>query len=315
MTKLSKIKPGDFVRFLNEKQEGVVTDITGNLAYVSVEGDFSIPVQLNELVKVEQHFAAKKGIIPDEKSVQNVPSGIFLAFERITESQLQIQVHNTVCDVLQLAWYEHSSKVYTLKKYGEIRRNESLSMYKINLDDFAMWPEFVLQQNWIFSTIDEPPKCCVNRLSFSAKTFHSALKHCFFLNKQAYVFQIDDKTPPPNLEKLSEHHFDTAHTPAEIRLSKPDPVIDLHIEKLAPNEAFTLTEYQILQRQMDTVKSALEGAIVNNMSELIMIHGVGKHVLKSKIIKYATELTHVHVKCTPADPIKYGGGATKLEIS
>jgi len=53
MSSINKIKRGDFVRFLNEKQEGVVTDITGNIAHVSVEGDFSIPVQINELVKVE----------------------------------------------------------------------------------------------------------------------------------------------------------------------------------------------------------------------------------------------------------------------
>lgn len=315
MSNINKIKRGDFVRFLNEKQEGVVTDITGNIAHVSVEGDFSIPVQINELVKVEQHNSVKTEAIADERASQNIPSGIFLAFERISDSMLSILVHNSGCDILQLAWYEHSQKNYVLKKFGEIKRNESLVLYQINLENFADWPEFVIQQNQLFNTSNEEPVCCVKRFTFHAKSFHAAFKHCFFLNKQAYLFQLDEKTPLPDVVKLKEHIFDTTQAAPEIRLTKPNPVIDLHIEKLAPTEASRLTEYQILQLQMDALKTAVEGAIVNDMQELIVIHGVGKHVLKNKLMKYVNEITHVNVKCLPADSVKYGGGATRLEIS
>lgn len=303
------------MRFLNEKQEGVVTDIIGNIAHVSVEGDFSIPVQINELVKVEQPISAKTKTVADEQASQNTPTGIFVAFERIADSLLRILIHNSSCDILQLAWYENNKQTYTLKKHAEVRRNDTLVLYQIHLENFADWPEFVIQQNQLFNTSDKEPLCCVKRLTFHAKSFHAAFKHCFFLNKQAYLFQLDEKTPLPDLGKLREHNFDATPASVEIRITKPEPVIDLHIEKLSPNEAHRLTEYQILQRQMDAFKESLEGAIVNNMQELVVIHGVGKNVLKNKILKYAAEITNVHIKCTPADFVKYGGGATKLEIS
>ena len=47
-------KIGDYVRFLNEKQEGVVTRIIDHqLVGVTIDGDFEITVLANEIVLVQ----------------------------------------------------------------------------------------------------------------------------------------------------------------------------------------------------------------------------------------------------------------------
>lgn len=48
------LKPGDKVRFLNEKGEGIVTRIVGNnMVHVAIEEGFEFPVLAAELVKIE----------------------------------------------------------------------------------------------------------------------------------------------------------------------------------------------------------------------------------------------------------------------
>lgn len=54
-----ELKPGDKVRFLNEKGEGVVTRQVNNvMVYVAIEEGFEVPVMVNELVKIEHGGAA-----------------------------------------------------------------------------------------------------------------------------------------------------------------------------------------------------------------------------------------------------------------
>lgn len=53
------LKPGDKVRYLNEKGEGVVTRVLNNvMVYVAIEEGFEVPVMINELVKIEHSGAA-----------------------------------------------------------------------------------------------------------------------------------------------------------------------------------------------------------------------------------------------------------------
>ncbi|MDD3743902.1 MAG: DUF2027 domain-containing protein [Lentimicrobiaceae bacterium] len=54
-----ELKPGDKVRFLNEKAEGVVTRILNNvMVNVAIEDGFEVPVMVNELVKIDHGGAA-----------------------------------------------------------------------------------------------------------------------------------------------------------------------------------------------------------------------------------------------------------------
>lgn len=87
--------------------------------------------------------------------------------------------------------------------------------------------------------------------------------------------------------------------------------IDLHIEKLVPHFR-GMSNFDILNIQMDTVKHKLEFAIKNRLPKLVFIHGVGEGVLKSEIEFFLGRYDQVIFQ--EANFQKYGFGATEVYI-
>ena len=87
--------------------------------------------------------------------------------------------------------------------------------------------------------------------------------------------------------------------------------VDLHIEKLV--KSFSgMSNFDILNMQMDTVKHKLEFAIKNRLPKMVLIHGVGEGVLKSEIEFFLSRYDNVVFQ--EANFQKYGFGATEVYI-
>ena len=82
--------------------------------------------------------------------------------------------------------------------------------------------------------------------------------------------------------------------------------VDLHIEKLVPNKN-GLSNYDILNIQMDTAKRQMDFAIRNRIPKLVLIHGVGEGVLKSELDFLLRKYENISVQ--EANYQKYGQGA------
>ncbi|RBA28188.1 Smr/MutS family protein [Flavobacterium tibetense] len=87
--------------------------------------------------------------------------------------------------------------------------------------------------------------------------------------------------------------------------------VDLHIEKLVQNFR-GMSNFDILNIQMDTVKHKLEFAIKNRLPKMVLIHGVGEGVLKSEIEFFLSRYDNVVFQ--EANFQKYGFGATEVYI-
>lgn len=87
--------------------------------------------------------------------------------------------------------------------------------------------------------------------------------------------------------------------------------VDLHIEKLVPSFK-GMSNYDILNIQMDTAKGQLDFAIRNRMQKLVFIHGVGEGVLKSELEFMLGRYEQVSFQ--EASFQKYGFGATEVYI-
>lgn len=85
--------------------------------------------------------------------------------------------------------------------------------------------------------------------------------------------------------------------------------VDLHIEKLVPNKN-GLSNYDILNIQMDTAKRQMDFAIKNRIPKLVLIHGVGEGVLKSELDFLLRKYENITVK--EANYQKYGQGAMEV---
>ena len=102
----------------------------------------------------------------------------------------------------------------------------------------------------------------------------------------------------------------TAKVPAKERnVAKME--VDLHIHQLVPSSK-GMTNYDMLNIQLDTAKRQLEFAIRKRIQKVVFIHGVGAGVLKEEL-NYLFK-RYENVKYYDADYQKYGSGATEVYI-
>ena len=86
--------------------------------------------------------------------------------------------------------------------------------------------------------------------------------------------------------------------------------VDLHINQLVENTT-EMTNYEMLNLQINTAKRKLEYAINNNIQKVVFIHGIGEGVLKSELHFL---LKKYPVQSYDASYQKYGFGATEVHI-
>ncbi len=91
----------------------------------------------------------------------------------------------------------------------------------------------------------------------------------------------------------------------------PKMEVDLHIHQLTKSFK-NLSNYQMLDLQLETAKRQLEFAIRKRIQKVVFIHGVGEGVLKEEL-NYLFK-RYENVKYYDADYQKYGLGATEVYI-
>ncbi len=93
--------------------------------------------------------------------------------------------------------------------------------------------------------------------------------------------------------------------------------IDLHIEELVEDHSY-MSNFDILQRQMQTCRMFIERAIRLKAKKAVLIHGKGEGVLRNEIYTYLNRLEntkHIKMEYHEASYASYGvGGATEVRF-
>lgn len=92
----------------------------------------------------------------------------------------------------------------------------------------------------------------------------------------------------------------------------PKMEVDLHIHQLTKSTK-GLTNFDMLNIQLDAAKRQLEFAINKRIQKVVFIHGVGEGVLKEEL--HYLFGRYSNVSYSDADYKKYGLGATEVYIS
>ena len=111
-------------------------------------------------------------------------------------------------------------------------------------------------------------------------------------------------------EKVTKKH----HRVNTEKKSRKDEVVlevDLHIEKLV-KKFNHLSNFDILNLQVDTARSQLEFAIKNRIPKVVFIHGMGEGVLKTELDFLFGRYNEIIYQ--DANYRKYGLGATEVYI-
>ncbi len=317
---MTKIKLGDRVRFVNENMQGVVTKIDGNTAGVTIEDDFEIPVLLNEIVRIQDIVEKPK----EEKPVTSKPhfvkihSGIHIAFDKINDTNFELKLHNSETDWIYVAVYLYKNKQYELFCQSPVELESSITLTKLNIEDFNTWNQLLFQVTFIENKHQNNLRNqLIRAFKITQKEFFAAFKNCYFLGRQAITFRLDDPLSTLDLQKLQQRDFSE---PVNERSVKPAThslsgnIIDLHAEKLMQNHA-ALPASQILDVQLEAMAKALEAAYIGKQQSVIFIHGVGNHFLKNKLRNYLTKQKQWVKEVKDADMLKFGGGATEVILN
>ena len=111
-------------------------------------------------------------------------------------------------------------------------------------------------------------------------------------------------------EKIVKNHH-RVNTEKKSRKEEFVLEVDLHIEKLVKSFKH-LSNFDILNIQVDTARGQLEFAIKNRIPKIVFIHGMGEGVLKAEL-EYLFG-RYPEISFQDANYRKYGLGATEVYV-
>ncbi|SMC00526.1 Smr protein/MutS2 [Hymenobacter roseosalivarius DSM 11622] len=360
---------GDRVRLLTGREEGIITRLLANdLVEVAIDNDFTIPVLRREVVVVaaeEQKafgqsaasvaaerqaaasaprpdFASQKPDAPasnnlggkkadKEPEPPRAQKGLYLALSHQSPELLAVQlINNTDTDLLFTYGEEREEKYRGLLSDKLGPKEASKPLAHLHLKDFEQWPAAVVQLLPHRLNGDTAFELLTKRLSFRANSFYTSRQPAPILQKETYLFQLDEKPAAPIApEKLAEKLQAqlTGNAPAKPAAVVPIPEpaktilppsheVDLHLEQLNP-DAVTLdpplTNTAILRLQLDAFEDALSRALATNMHEIVFIHGTGNGTLRKEIHKNLSRNRDIKF-FEDAQKEKFGYGATLVRL-
>ncbi len=311
-----KYKLGDFVRFVDEKMEGHVTRIFDEqMIGVTGEDDFEIPVLASKVTTVHGYNQHEENNRDTNNAVINaagtfITKGISIAVtnDNKARSVVHFTLINDTSFQLLFALTTKSGDKYKGEFSSIVQPLTAAKIYSAQLADLQIWPEFIIQALYFTPVNQEPLPPLVVKQKFKAKDFSGSKKQVPLTGEQGWLLQLDGQEVVIDAKKLKESFFETAEE--KLKIDRPASEIDLHIEKLREDYRF-LNSGEILTIQVTCFNKMLDAAIVNQMPEIVFIHGAGNGILRHELHKVLSKHPKIQT-FMDARKEKFGYGATKV---
>lgn len=322
---------GDKVRLLHGREEGVITRLLpGNQLEMEIEDGFRIPVMRSEVVvispleqvrfKKDETNAKSEGLfVPAARNPVLSEKGIYLSFVPVNDREATVYLVNNTDWSLPFTFQTTDGQQITGVKAGLLSAKTHDRVSVVFFQEFEKWPTFVV--SLLFLREGKMPEMppMVKAIRCRAQSFYSKKAKTPLLNRDGYVFHIDDTQQAsvpaiPNKDlgqQIREKMLDKEVTSKTLSPA-PAAVLDLHIEQLE-REFKKLSNAQILNIQLTAFEDALERAISNGMNEITFIHGTGNGTLRDELHRRLGK--HPNVRFfKDAQKEKFGYGATLVSI-
>jgi len=333
LTTLNNMNIGDKVRLVHGKEEGVIyAFLPGNVVEIEIEDGFRIPVLRNEIVTispVEAHLMQKTPDGPklapqSEKVISRqavfAEKGIYIAFISVNDRAVILHLINNTDWTLPFTVSKQMDQLQTGITAGVLLPRTSHKITELIMNDFETWPVFNFTMLYYRSGNFALRSPFERKMKCRAQTFYKSKKQAPVLNKEGFVFQLDDEEVfKKEGTKVKENLSDDLRNSlmggadvAKIVLEKPEKIIDLHIGKIT-GDFSRLSNEEILKKQLGAFENGLELAIANGMEEITFIHGVGNGVLRDELHRRLSKNQHVQY-FKDAQKEKFGYGATLVKF-
>ncbi len=309
------MKIGDKVRLIHGKEQGrIVRIIDQKQVEVEIEDGFRIPALRSELVVVaseESNLTADQTTASDLVAVHKW-NGIYLAFTQFNDQVYELNLINDTSYKAYFVIGEEKETQYQGVFSGQMEKESFVKLLEVSIKDFDQWPEYLLQL--VFFSYGEsafrPP--LMKKIRFRSATFFKSKKLAPVLNKEAFLFRVDQDAVKVDVKMMEENMSEGAKAGAVISISRPAKEIDLHIEKLSDQSA-GMSNSAMLALQLNEFQKNLENAFATGMEEIVFIHGVGNGVLKKEIHKLLSSNKNIKF-FQDAQKEKFGYGATLVRL-
>ncbi len=324
---------GDKVRLVHGKEEGVIyAFLPGNVVEIEIEDGFRIPVLRNEIVTISPVEAQRMQKTSDSSKLaaqsDNIVSrqavfaekGIYAAFVSVNDKTVILHIINNTDWTLPFSVTKQADQLNTGIAGGVLLPRTSQKLIELEMKDFEVWPLFDFVMLYYRSGSYAARAPFEKKMKCRAQSFYKSKKQAPVLNKEAFVFQLDDEENFKKEEtKIKESIADDLRNSLmggteveKIVLEKPERILDLHIQKIT-DEYLRLSKDEILSKQIGTFENGLERAIANGMEEITFIHGAGNGVLRDEIHRRLSKNQHVQY-FKDAQKEKFGYGATLVKL-
>ena len=333
-----KFSIGDPVYIISNKEEGVIEEFIGkDMASVLVNGksyyvyleDMEHPYLRWFLSKNQKE--KKKTPYIDQLSVEKnferkavLPTGIYLVcmpvykldgFDEVVE-KVKVFFYN---ETFYQYRFEYSCKVQGAQVFNldsDLLPESEFYLHDVAFEEMAKSPIF----NFRFVDEKDAKLDNENLLTIKPKKLFEKIDEIKYANNAFFYFLLFEKLtirekktnilPESNWKMPQQNVKETRHFSFEEVLKTSGAEIDLHIEKLVPDFR-GLSSGEILSIQLHECQRAVDLAYATHQRSLIIIHGIGKGVLKTEISLLLNQTKGVKEYVNEYD-VRYGYGATKV---
>jgi hypothetical protein len=328
-----KFSIGDRVVLKQTGEEGHVTAyINKEMIEVEVNGT-TFPVYIEEIEHpylkwfTEKKTVAKKTVIPEQLPVEKeklrpkrLAKGIYLSFLPVFKQDemedivdvLKVHLLNELPVAIKFS-YDVKIKHQTLFRHeGTLHPFGHLYLHSISWADMDEQPRF----HWSLADIaNKENKVEEGILKIGTAKLFRHINELMLKNEPTFSymliedFSIKKKEEPKEkfIPKPKEFYTNPS---SGLATEEPKYELDLHIEKLVESTK-DMDNADMLHLQMKTFEKYLNLAIVHNQERMIVIHGLGKGVLRYSIHDFLSKSPYVEKYVNDYHP-KYGFGATEI---
>lgn len=346
-----KFRVGDQVKFLNDSGGGIISEIVDqNLVKVRIEDGFDIPVLATELIRdgslniddqesfqsVSKPVPTKKAgkvihediesVLPGnlpEDAVKNVSLG-FIPADKNNTGMSDIEVYLINDDDYAINYhigYRENVSWHFLKT-GFLEPNIKLNLETFSQSQISKIKSMHIQLLFIVKGRYKLQSPVEQFIGLDGIRFYkeNTYKENSYFHEKALLIKVSDENDEA-FDHLSGEEIAKAMKEKET-VEKKKPVIpsgineimevDLHIQEIADDDG-KLSPGEILELQMNKFYTELENGLMNNISKIVFIHGVGNGKLKYEMIK-ALDEKYPDLKYQDASFKVYGYGATLVYL-
>lgn len=309
-----RFKVGERVRFLHEKQEGIVQRvISPSKLEVLVDDFFELEVHPSDIVPIH----ASEDVLAREAEVDALPDSTAqmaveidraasLVVVQTPERNYEFRIQNPGRRELLFAAYQKHKGKYTPLNSALIAPGSDFLIAKMTTEEVHKVQTLHLQVLEFFTGDHAKPVPPLElELPVRMTIMEQKAEEIREFGRPGWEFVLE---PPKKVKQLQSEMTPAVAAESTETPAQPPRIVDLHVQYVVDNPV-GLDANTVLRLQLEHFEQQISKAHGGNVKEMVFIHGIGTGRLKREI--------HDRLRAYPfvarfklADPMKYGNGAT-----